>query len=302
MLIEGIVCISCLTDAVEHRDIEMKLIPVAVPNHYLQTSSIPKSMEFNLDVTVPKTPKRVCHHKGITFVSGGDCSVRKISHDGCQATIERFASLQKYPVALLGHEDRLYVLAEGQPHSVYAFDLEGRLLNFWDHPDFNTGGISFGRAITVINNELVIADRSNKKFCIYNLTGEFVRSVKCSILNKNKLAICHAGGDSIIVANVGARPELFKINLSTGQLEWECNDVINPSRVAMLNKDIALVSDAKKPSVIKLYILDQNTGKLRIKFMLFFCCFFFTINSAERAFWSAVNYIPDQIILKNINA
>ena len=119
-----------------------------------------------------------------------------------------------------------------------------------------------GRALAVINNDkLVVADRTNKRFSIYSLTGELLRSVRCEEIGTSRISLCHAGGNSIIVTNCGALQEIFKFNLATGAVEWRSNAVKRPSAVMMLNKEYVLVTDWHFGALVKLLIVNQMTGE-----------------------------------------
>ena len=120
------------------------------------------------------------------------------------------------------------------PYTVYVHDLTGQQLHSWIHED--RGNIS-ARALAVINNELIIADRTNKRFTIYTLTGDRVRNIPCDLIYNDCLTICHAADNSILVTNFVDYPELYRVNLTTGEVEWRSYKVSDPIGAVMYSKE-----------------------------------------------------------------
>ena len=215
---------------VKVRDIEMKIRPaddiiISPPagNSSHHQNRLPKSIEVEKEIRIGD-PSRVCHYKGCTYVGRITSAIDRIDKDG--AVTESFIRLDGYPCGIIANEDRLYVLQLGTPYFIQAFNLLGqhlfkRKLNDSVIKDY------LGRALAVLNHdELVVADRTKKRFSIYSLTGKLLRSVRCDeIGGMNKISLCHAGGDSIIVTNCEASHELFRFNLATETVEWRSNSV-----------------------------------------------------------------------------
>ena len=109
----------------------------------------------------------------------------------------------------------------------------------WEHRDRSCHAT---RNLTIVNDQLVAADMSNKNFTIYTRKGERVRKVKCDLLtDRGFTTLCHAGNESLIVSRTTPNPGLFKVNLQTGDVEWRSNRVEKPILVTTLNKDYAVV-------------------------------------------------------------
>ena len=215
---------------VKVRDVEMKIrpsdniiiSPQAAGNSNHQQNSLPTSIEVGKEIRICD-PCRVCHYKGYTYVGKWNSTVVRYDKDG--VVIQAFIRLDGYPCGIIAHEDRLCVLQLGTPYSINVFNLLGQQLFKWKLNDSATKDY-LGRALAVLNNdELVVTDRTNKRFSIYSFTGELLRSVRCEEIGTDRFTLCHAGGDSIIVTNCEASHELFKFNLATGAVEWRSNSV-----------------------------------------------------------------------------
>ena len=249
------------------RDVEMKISPAddiiispaAAGNSNPQQNRLPTGMELIRRIKVDD-PRRVCHYKGYTYVGTYNNTIDRINEDG--EVTESLIRLAGFPRGIIAHEDRLYVLQKGKPYSIHVFNLLGQRLFKWNHIDSVTGPC-LGRALAVINNdELVVADRSNREFRIYSFIGELLRSVKCEEIRTSRISLCYSGGDSIIVTNRSVQNELFKFNLATGTVEWRSNTVKQPSAVMMLNKEYAVVTEEQRSSSVKFFILNQATGQM----------------------------------------
>ena len=211
------------------RDVEMKIRPAddiiiapAAGSLSHQQNRVPTSIKLENEIGVAR-PCRVCHYKGNTYVGTYNNAIDRIDKDG--VVTESFIRLGGFPCGIIAHEDRLYVLQLGTPYSINVFNLLGQQLFKWKLNDSATKDY-LGRALAVLNNdELVVTDRTNKRFSIYSFTGELLRSVRCEEIGTDRFTLCHAGGDSIIVTNCEASHELFKFNLATGAVEWRSNSV-----------------------------------------------------------------------------
>ena len=188
--------------------------PNRQPTHHLPNRAPPTSIHLIKQVNVGGKRTAVCQYKGYTYLGCSNGAVDRIDEDG--NVTESFIKLTNWVTGIIAHEDRLYTLMYGKPYTVYVHDLSGQQLHSWIHEH---RGNYTARALAIINNELIIADRTNKRFTIYTLTGEHVRKIPCDLITENYLTICHAADDSILVANVTATPMLYRVNLTTGDVE-----------------------------------------------------------------------------------
>ena len=227
--------------------------PTNLPNR-----APPTSIQLIKQVTVGGTPIAVCHYKGYTYVGCQNGAVDRIDEGG--QVIPSFIKLTARVTGIIAHEDILYTLMYGNtgPYAVYVYDLAGQQLYTWSHDDRADYS---ARALAIINNELIIADRTNKRFTIYALTGEHVRDVPCDLICTDYLTICHVADNSILVANINATPKLYRVNLTTGDVEWRLNTGSGDVGVIMCSKDFALVTRLNSSKEIKIWTLNINTGK-----------------------------------------
>ena len=230
--------------------------PNQQPTHHLPNRAPPTSIQLIKQATVGGNPTAVCKYKGYTYVGCVNGAVDRIDEGG-QVTLS-FIKLAQCVTGIIAQEDRLYTLMYGQPYTVYVHDLSGQQLHSWIHED--RGNYS-ARALAIINNELIIADRTNKRFTIYTLTGAHVRDVPCDLIYNDYLTICQAGDNSILVANFDAKPELYRVNLTTGNIEWRSDRVDNPVGILMHSKDVALVTSYSISQQVKIWTLNADTGK-----------------------------------------
>ena len=222
----------------------------------LPSRAPPTSIQLIKQVTVGDYPLAVCQYKGYTYVGCLYGAVDRIDEGG--NVTSSFIKLASQAEGIVAYEDRLYTLMCGLPYTMYNYDLTGQQLRSWNHED-SSGDV--GRFLAVINNKLVIADKTNKRFTIYTLTGERVRNVPCVLITKNYLTICHVGQNSILVANGDAKPGLDRVNLTTGDVEWRSDRVDSPIGVVMYSEDVALVTSFSYSNQVKIWTLNAGTGK-----------------------------------------
>ena len=216
----------------------------------------PTSLQLVKQVAVAR-PVRVCRYKGFTYVGNVNNKVHRIDQDG--NVTESFIKLPGIPAGIIAHEDRLYILVVGQPHLVHVYDLNGTQLHTWNHEDRCTLPY-LSRALTIVNNQLVIADRTGKRFIIYSLTGKTTHSVKCDLIGENEVSLCFSEGDSILVTNYLTKPHLYKFNLTSGAVEWRSDETAEPTVITKLNRKLALVCKDGQSKQTKLSLHDINTG------------------------------------------
>ena len=176
----------------------------------------------------------------------GDGSMERINPDSSITC--PFLKLPGDVDGVIVYQERLHCLADdGQHHarapnkqSIHVYDLNGIKLHTWTHGD-RSSELS-GRKLTIVNDQLIVADRSHKNFTIYTLKGKRVNEEKCDLLSDEVFTtICHAGNESVIVSRPIANPGLFKVNLKLGDVEWTSNRVEKPIGVTTFSKDYAVV-------------------------------------------------------------
>lgn len=253
----------------EVRDIEMKMGILEDlyigPNEQArdrdQDKQCPTHIELIKQVPVGPLPTSVHHYNEYTFVGHNDGSVSRIDPDGI---VTPFTKLMSRVTGIVAHCGRLYTLQKGNPYRVYVHDLTGRQLTYWNHPDH---GNTSSRALTILNNRLVIANRTKKSFTIYSLTGERIQDVKCGHIFNDFMSICLTNENSLIMANCRGdyKPELYKVNFTTGKVEWRSAVVKNPIGVTMHGNHYTLVTSFTSTKQWRIWVLDQRTGQTDIQ-------------------------------------
>lgn len=219
----------------------------------------PTSLQFVKKVAV-KNPARVCHCQGFTYVGKRNNEVDRIDQHG--NVTAAYIKPPGFPECVTAHEARLYILVMGKSYSVHVYGLNGTQLLTWKHGDRDSS-VSLGLALTIANNQLVIADRTWRSFLVYSLTGALMRSVTCDLIGETKVSMCSAEGNSILVTNNSTKPHLYKFNLTSGAVEWRSNETAEPSTITRLKGESALVCEITHRNQTKLFVMDTTAGELR---------------------------------------
>ena len=72
------------------------------------------------------------------------------------------------------------------------------------------------------------------------LEGEVIKHITCPQLS-GAASVCSADNNSIIVADYKTS-QVFKVNISTEETVWKCNDIDKPEAVAIYGKDYFCVA------------------------------------------------------------
>ena len=162
--------------------------------------------------------------------------------------------MDMYPDGISIHEERIYVLVPGirGSHTINVYDLSGQLITQWNRTDscWNTRP-------AIVSNQIVVPDYENKQLTVYSLTGQVIKHITCPQLSGNMFSVtstCPINNNSIIVTDC-VSSQVFKVNISTEETVWTCNDVAKPKAVAIYGKDYVCVGSKGKIS-----FLNINTG------------------------------------------
>jgi len=102
---------------------------------------------------------------------------------------------------------------------------------------------------------VIVGDVSNKRFTVYSLTGDIIRHIPCTQLSYTS-HICEAGDDSVIITSWWAS-KVFKLNLTTEEIEWTSTHVRDLKAVVRYAKRYVLVAAFSGTSIS---VLGINTG------------------------------------------
>ena len=215
-------------------------------------------------VQLPAAPLCICHYKRSTYVGLENSTVARI--DSNYKLYESFISYPSYAVQSLAiYKGNLYMLLH-KPSSplnsmlrglamsckVRVCDMYGRETTHWYH---SCSGF-YCNVLTVVSDQVVIADPPNKRVTVYSLTGQILRHVPCPLLsNLNTTATCAGDGDFIIVSDRGSS-QVFRFNINTGDVMWTYKGLHEPQGVTCYRRVVVVTSD---DGSVK--ILDVKTGE-----------------------------------------
>ena len=196
--------------------------------------------------------RTVCHYKGVIYLGTDNWTVETIDSDFNIKTLVSLAK-GKYTDGISIHEERIYVLVSGRGlYTINVYDLSGQLITQWNRTDS-----CWETRPAIVSNQIVVPDCENNQLTVYSLTGEVIKHITCPQLSGNRLISASAGAvenNSIIVTDYNTS-KVFKVNISTEETVWTCNDVAKPEAVAIYGKDYVCVGSKGKIS-----FLNINTG------------------------------------------
>ena len=153
------------------------------------------------------------------------------------------------------YKDMVYMLlyTGSVSHIVRVCDMSGRQVAQWSH---SCNSYCWCNVLTIVSDQVVIADPPNNRITIYSLTGQILRHVPCSLLPKDVEVMCAVDDSSVVVSD---RPSslVFRFNITTGDVMWTCKDINKPQGVTCYGRRYVLVASCGNKTV---NILDIKTG------------------------------------------
>jgi len=249
--------LSFISSAGETRKIELKIVSssygiVHTENGLKTTDNLPKQLTFQHTVHVSGDCTSVCSYRGNTYV-GHVNGVDKI--EGDNQCPEKFIAETGRVHSVVVYNERLYTLLCG---SIRIYKLDGELVTRWRHPSI-VDDTRYNK-MTFVNDQLVIPDRQNKKLIVYSLTGEIQKRIDCPLLGENHVSICAIDDHSVVVSDCEFS-KVFKVNISSGDVEWTSEHVPNPEGVAYYDGGVFVTNPSPTTRV---WILNGKTGMLHI--------------------------------------
>ena len=200
-------------------------------------------------------PLTVCHHRGNTYLGSSNGSLVRINTDD---NVTPFISCRRIIISIRAKDNRLFVLLNGNPHTVCVYDLNGKIITSWNHTDLNDG-YYHGSNLVLRKDQVVKAERKNQQIMIYSDSGNKEKQIPCPNIRANNWStMCEAGQDHIIFTNYH-QSNVFKLNLTSGEVEWTCTEIPRPEGVACYGRDYVIVHNYTGPE--RIWILNQKTGK-----------------------------------------
>ena len=132
--------------------------------------------------------------------------------------------------------DQLFILEYGQPYKIRVYNLNGHLVNSWNHTD--TSGYRYGNKLFLSKNEVFVADVFNQQIVVYNLDGKLNQNIPCPAITKNEhTSMCSAGKDCVIITSYSP-PQASKININTGAVLWTTTITYHPYSSTCVSKTL----------------------------------------------------------------
>ena len=183
-----------------------------------------------------------------------DCTIVAIDGDFNSKTLVTLGT-DHWPYAISIRKSKMYVLVSGGPSTpctINVYDLSGQLISQWDRKD----KCHYVRP-AIVSNQIVIPDTQHKQLTVYSLSGEVIKQIpypQFTGSNWDGSTICTAGSNFVIVLTMNPS-QVSKVNITTGEKVWTCNDVVKPQTAAIFGSNYVCVGSKGKIS-----FLNINTG------------------------------------------
>jgi len=254
--------------AEDTRDVEVKISSAADISvssvHGVITYPVPKLLKLFKTIDISNGCSSVCSYGGNTYVGIQYCSGGIVRIDK-EFNITELVTSDESVRAVAVYKDKLYALTQCYIQSslrrkpiskiqyqVKVYNLDGNEVTSWRHGDKSEAQ----NQLTVIDDQVVIPDISNKRITVYSLAGKVVKHILCSLLNQNsRISICAADSHCVVVSGSS---RVFKLDLTTEKVIWTCKDVHTPRYVTCYRSGYILVT--KESSKTTIWILNVKTG------------------------------------------
>ena len=221
---------------------------------HMSIRSPPTGLQLEREIKVGYECNTVCHYKGYTYVGLQGGAVDRIDDQG-NVTSE-FIIVPSDVVSIRAHSDQLFILMYGKPYKMYSYELNGSVIRIWKHLDSNYWNL--GGKISIIKNQLTVADVSNKRITLYTPAGEVIRHIQCDEITANTcVSMCECDDNSVIIS-CSTPAEVFKFNLTSGAVEWTNTDITQPYTVRCYGQYVLISGDNLQTTQIR--IINSNTG------------------------------------------
>jgi len=206
----------------------------------------PISIELIKTVNISSNCYSVYMYNGNTYV-GCSKSLHRINKD-YTVTKNFISSRGESVMIILVHSDKIYAVSRS---GVRFHDLTGQLIDSWSL----SHGTFYGLANT--GNRMIVYDGDSKSLLVCSPKGEVVKSLPYPQLT-NSLAYMSAADNHSIILSQHPPSLVYKIDISSGDIIWQCEDVAKPHGVTCYRDEFVLVADYTKP--ITLCVLSLHTG------------------------------------------
>ena len=226
-------------------------------SQHMSIRSPPTALQFEREIKVGDNCNAVCHYKGYTYVGLDNGAVDRIDDQG-NVTSE-FIELSNAVISIRAHNDQLFIVMFGKPHKMYSYDLNGSVIRTWEHLD-RISYFVFGSKISIIDNQLAVADINNKQITLYTPAGEVIRHIQCAEITADTyVSMCECDDNSVIIS-CSEPDKVFKFNLTSGAVEWTNTDVTEPSTVRRYGQCVFVSGGFTDQTHIS--IISSKTGEM----------------------------------------
>jgi len=244
----------------QKRDTEFEIInkktASITPERGLVVSFLPpESIELTNTVEVSPYCRSVHTYKGVTYAGCGG-GVDRIDENN--KVTKLFISIKDEGVMSISiHNDRIYTLSSDS--TVRVHDLEGRSITSWTHTDISSYWMfQLMNQFAIIGNHIAIPNRVNETLVVYSLNGEVVNTLSCPLLISDALAHLSAADNNSIIISQPNSSLVSKVDISSGDIIWQCKDLTAPCGVTCYRDEFVLVADVTKFATF--CVLSLHTG------------------------------------------
>ena len=146
----------------------------------------------------------------------------------------------------------MYTLVYGEPSVLHVHDLSGQFVTKWDH----NVGVGYSCTFDIVADQVIIPHRKNQLLIVYSLGGSVVENISCPQLSQLWACLCLLGDDSVVVSDY-CSSQVFRVDITAGQVMWTCSNVPKPGGVTSYRQMYILVASGDNNAI---KILDVLTG------------------------------------------
>ena len=249
------------------RDAELKIISsdgitIDSERGIIVSSLLPTSLTLLKSIELPESPYCVCQYKGSTYVGLYNNTVARI--DSNYKLYESFINCSGPVDSIVIYKDLVYMLLQTGSKSriVQVCDMFGKEIRHWSHTCYTLAS----NVLTIVSDQVVIADQPNKRITVYSLTGQILRQVPCSLLCNDRGFMCAVDDCSVVYSDYKSS-KVFRVDINTGHVMWTCSDIKEPQGITIYGRGYVLVARNNCSSV---KVLDIKTGKYQNIYVLVF--------------------------------
>ena len=234
-------------------------------SQHMSIRSPPTGLQFEREIKVGSYCTAVCHYKGYTYVGLSNGAVDRIDDQG-NVTSE-FIELPNTVMSIRAFNDQLFILTYDieEPYIMFVFGLNGSQIHTWIHHDINEN--CYGNKISIIDNQLAVADVGNKHITLYTPAGEVISHIQCAVITADtNVSMCECDDNSVIISCFHNPAKVFKFNLTSGAVEWTNTNIRDPFTVRCYGQYVLISGDFTNQTHIS--IISSETGEILLSQIL----------------------------------